>query len=354
MRVPKRLMSCAAVLWAMALPAVGQSVTAPGEDVSQPATAQVPVAAQSDSASVPETRTVQQLLDSADAETKFDLRDLMEVLSDRRHEGWVLAAYPDPKTGHPLIGAGFSLDLPAREHPQSDELNPHPFLEPSSAEIWQAAGLDPDRLKAILNQFDGRMAAWTKKGFRRKIATLDAQVTDEEAAHLFRVFALQAVYNAKAYCRYFDRLTGAQQMAMSQLVYQMGFNLQEFSEFLARINTDYSESDGSAPAVSESAIAMDGAYWKSVQQTLIQSQWARLYRTRAVAVIAMLDPRYDVSPASAERRVGAMLRPAVLHRRSGRSAATLERTASHRGRSSEARAGNGRRRARVRQEKKRG
>jgi hypothetical protein len=59
------------------------------------------------------------------------------------------AAYPDLKTGHPLIGAGFNLDLPAREHPQRDPFNPHPFLEPSSAELWQAAGLDPERLRTI-------------------------------------------------------------------------------------------------------------------------------------------------------------------------------------------------------------
>ena len=62
-----------------------------------------------------------------DSDVKFDLRNLMEILRDRRHEGWVLAAYPDPKTGHPLIGAGFSLDLPERAHPQPDQLNPHAF-----------------------------------------------------------------------------------------------------------------------------------------------------------------------------------------------------------------------------------
>ena len=59
---------------------------------------------------------------------KFELSTLMDTLRDRRHEGWVLAAYPDPKTSKPLIGAGFSLDLPEREHPQTDPINPHPFL----------------------------------------------------------------------------------------------------------------------------------------------------------------------------------------------------------------------------------
>ena len=71
-----------------------------------------------------------------DSDVKFDLNELLDLLRDHRHEGWVLAAYPDPKTGQPLIGAGFSLDLPARAHPQLDPLNPHPFLEPSSAEIF--------------------------------------------------------------------------------------------------------------------------------------------------------------------------------------------------------------------------
>jgi len=55
-----------------------------------------------------------------DADIKFDLRDLMETLRDRRHEGWVLAAYPDPKTGHPLIGAGFTLDPTVTPHINGD------------------------------------------------------------------------------------------------------------------------------------------------------------------------------------------------------------------------------------------
>ena len=58
----------------------------------------------------------------------------------------------------PLIGAGFSLDLPEREHPQLDPMNPHPFLEPSSADLWQAAGFDPARLDGILQVFYERRA----------------------------------------------------------------------------------------------------------------------------------------------------------------------------------------------------
>jgi len=96
------------------------------------------------------------LRDFHHSDVKFELSTLMDTLRDRGHEGWVLAAYPDPKTGKPLIGAGFSLDLPEREHPQTDPLNPHPFLEPSSADLWQAAGLEPARLDAILDQFNHR------------------------------------------------------------------------------------------------------------------------------------------------------------------------------------------------------
>lgn len=99
------------------------------------------------------------------SEVKFALPDLMETLRDRRHEGWVLAAYPDPKTGRPLIGAGFSLDLPEREHAQTDPLNPRPFVEPSSAQLWAAAGLDPVNLKTILSTFADERARWKPRVF---------------------------------------------------------------------------------------------------------------------------------------------------------------------------------------------
>jgi len=141
MRVTNLHLSSAILLSAMALSAGGQTPPAPTtsvQDQSQPSPPAAYPAEQFDSASAPAMHTVEQLLDFADSDVKFDLRDLMEILRDRRHEGWVLAAYPDPKTGHPLIGAGFSLDLPAREHLQPDQVNPHPFLEPSSAELWQS------------------------------------------------------------------------------------------------------------------------------------------------------------------------------------------------------------------------
>jgi GH24 family phage-related lysozyme (muramidase) len=262
---------------------------------------------------------VQLLRDFKAADVKFDLGDMMEILRDRKHEGWVLSAYPDPKTSDPLIGAGFTLNLPAREHPQHDALNPHPFLEPSSAELWQAAGLESDRLQQILAQYRERMSTWNKKKFRKQIKTLPADITDDEASLLLRISAVQAIYNAKAYCRNFDQLSASQQMALSQLVYQMGVNLEEFSQFLSLINSDSVANVSSANAASPNT-----EYWKSVQLSLTQSQWARLYRTRAITVVAMLDPTYADSPSTAERRVSAVLRPAVLRRHRGHSAGVYQ------------------------------
>lgn len=281
---------------------------------------------------------VRTLLDFKPSDVRFDVSELMDILRDHRHEGWVLAAYPDPKTGQPLIGAGFSLDLPERAHEQRDPLNPHPFLEPSSAELWQASGLDPAKLKNILDEFYARQEEWSNRTFRRHLPSLDPQITDEDANALLRIGIIQAIDNAKAYCRNFDRLSASQQMAMTQLVYQMGVNLEEFSSFLTLINRD----DGNGAG--EQAIAKaDAEYWRSVQLSLVQSQWARLYRDRAKAVIAMLDPRYIDDPAGAEHSIGAILRPARRHRGHGAGLRTAA-YARHRGSAA------GRRKARARKD----
>jgi GH24 family phage-related lysozyme (muramidase) len=265
------------------------------------------------------TPAVRILRSFKDSDIKFNLNDLMDALRDKRHEGWVLAAYPDPKTSHPLIGAGFTLDLPERQHVQPDPQNPHPFLEPSSADLWIAAGLDSERLDAILAQYRTRFAAWHKNGFRRRIPALAPQITDDEATQLLRISAIQAVYNARAYCRNFDRLTGPQQMALSHLVYQIGVNLVRFDDFLTQINDGAPASALAADSAAD-ALASDRDYWLSVQHTLMQTQWARLYRTRAISVIAMLDPTYEDDPSVAEHLVGASLRPAVVHRHRGHTA----------------------------------
>ena len=275
---------------------------------------------------------LQPLLDFKDSDIKFNLRSLMSTLRDSEHEGWVLAVYPDPKTSRPLIGAGFSLDLPVREHPQTDPLNPTPFLEPSSAQLWQAAGLDSQRLQTILNQFDQDLAAWSKRNFQRKIRTHDLtpDLTDREATQLLRVSAIQAVHNARAYCREFDQLTGPQQMALSQLVFQMGVNLEEFTHFLGAINDDPAFRDASLlPGETETG----AQHWKNVQSMLIQSDWARRYSTRAVAVIAMFDPNYDNDPWAAERKVRAQVHPYHHRRRTASvktASVTHKKSAAHR------------------------
>lgn len=251
------------------------------------------------------------LFDLSDSDVKFKLESLMSTLRDSRHESWVLAAYPDPKTSRPLIGAGFSLDVPATEHPQSDPLNPHTFLEPSSEQLWQAAGLDPAKLQTILERYDRDLKTWKKKNFRRKIKThqLSPELTDEDATSLLLISVTQAVYNARAYCREFDQLTRSQQMAISQLVFQMGVNLQEFVQFLSVLNdTSYRES----PTTGNPVMA-ENEHWKAAQTALIQSDWARRYRTRAISVIAMFDPDYEQHPAQAELQVQAVLRPPVIH-----------------------------------------
>ena len=346
----------ASLALALGIPAFAQTApdtttsSAPVPDAGSPAVSP------SDATPAPSS-AVRILEEFRQSDVKFDLNELADILRDRRHEGWVLAAYPDPRTAQPLIGAGFSLDLPERPHPQPDPMNPHPFLEPSSADLWQAAGFDPARLGGILKVFYERRRMWSKRTWRRQLYSLPAQISDDEAVQLVRVGAIQAIYNARAYCRTFDQLTGPQQMAMAQLVYQMGVNLEHFNNFLAVINPGsparsqgpvdgnsgqesqaaavQSEMFGQAiedATVAPASLDQSPEYWQSVQKSLMGSQWAHKYRTRAIAVIAMLDPAYGDDPAAAEQRVSAVLRPAVAHRRHGRAvAATKQVSATHRG-----------------------
>jgi hypothetical protein len=279
------------------------------------------------------------LFDFKDSDIKFNLLSLMNTLRDSQHEGWVLAAYPDPNTHRPLIGAGFSLDVAATDHPQTDPLNPHPFVEPSSAQLWQAAGLDPNQLQKILDRFDHDMTVWTMKQYRRKIRahTLTPELTEDEATQLLRVSAIQAVYNAKAYCRSFDELTGPQQMALSQLVFQMGVNLEEFVDFLVAINQGPSLGDTS---LADTTIATDTEHWSAVQATLIDSQWAKRYSERASTVIAMFDPTYVDDPQTAQRRMEAVLHPPSGHPHKQQTA-QMVRTGSSKNRTNKSSAAHG-------------
>ena len=246
----------------------------------------------------------------------------MSVLRDSTHEGWVLAAYPDPKTSRPLIGAGFGLDVMATEHIQRDPFNPHPFLEPSAPQLWQAAGLDMGQLQSILDQFDRELTAWKKKNFRRKIKThaLSPQLTQEQALQLLRISAIQAIHNARAYCREFDQLTASQQMALSQLVFQMGVNLEEFVQFLGALNRDPSYL---SPAQLEGATETEAEHWQAVQHTLIDSDWARRYTNRAVTVIAMFNPEYANDPTEAQREVRVAIHPLGVPHHKKRHAASV-------------------------------
>lgn len=248
------------------------------------------------------------LFEFRDSDIKFKLETLMNILRDGRHESWVLAAYPDPKTERPLIGAGFSLDVMATPHLQRDPLNPYPFIEPSTSQLWQEAGLHLGKLQNILEQFDRDLRAWKTRTFRKRVSAhrLLPELTEEEAMRLLRISAIEAVHNARAYCRGFDRLTASQQMALSQLVFQMGVNLEEFVHFLSAINDVSSYRDAGQPA---SSAAREKEHWRTVQRTLIQSDWARRYTDRAVAVIAMFDPDYDRDPRRAERQVRTRIRP---------------------------------------------
>ena len=341
------------------MPPAGTAAPRPSVAIFQPT--QIP--GNRDALASPVASPLQPLLDFKDRDVKFDMQALMNTLRDNRHEGWVLAAYPDPKTSRPLIGAGFSLDLPAREHIQRDPLNPNQFLEPSSAQLWEAAGLEPQRLQTMLEQYDRQLSAWKKNRFRRKIRRneLFPEISEEDAMKLLRISTVQAVHNARAYCRDFDELTGPQQMALTQLVFQMGVNLEEFTQFLFAVNhrgtidvtpnlsgattasasitsnqsrpvnTSFTSASSPAPgtqsfdAAASAVFREDAEYWKGVQETLIHSDWARRYSTRSVSVIAMFDPSYDIAPWQAEAKVRAEVHP--LH--TCRRAATLRNASAH-------------------------
>jgi hypothetical protein len=109
-------------------------------------------------------------------------------------------------------------------------------------------------------------------------------------------------------------------MALSQLVFQMGVNLEEFVQFLSAINDDTSYRDA---AQLGNYAETEAEHWKAVQTTLIQSDWARRYSSRAIAVIAMFNPGYDENPKEAERQVQAVLRPPVVHHRKKAHAASV-------------------------------
>src|SRR5215469_5689181 len=254
------------------------------------------------------------LLKFKDSDIKFRLEHLMNILRDKKHEGWVLTAYPDPTTALPVIGAGFSLSVRETRHVQRNPLNPNAFIEPSSAQLWLTAGLDPRQLQEILDRYDRRLRLWNRKQLYEKILNreLSPDLTNEQAVRLLRISTLQAIFNARAYCRDFNRLTAAQQMALSQLVFQMGVNLEGFADFLSAINVRSGDDHSSAAGGKIAAGSLD---WRTVQHTLVSSEWAHLYTNRAITVVAMFDPTYDHAPVAAERQIRARLVPVGTHSR---------------------------------------
>src|SRR5260370_35344968 len=52
-----------------------------------------------------------ELLDFRDADIKFSLDRLMDILRDHQHAGWGMAASPDPTTPRRLSGAVCSLSV---------------------------------------------------------------------------------------------------------------------------------------------------------------------------------------------------------------------------------------------------
>ena len=123
----------------------------------------------------------------------------------------------------------------------------------------------------------------------------------------------------------------------------MGVNLEEFSQFLALINPGAGPRTAAVEPTTPAEMTpvtfdQTSDYWTGVQKSLIESQWARLYRTRAISVIAMLDPAYGDNPSAAERRLGVTLRPAVVRRTRGHAVAGMRQVAvtAHRGRAHKA------------------
>ena len=97
------------------------------------------------------------------------------------------------------------------------------------------------------------------------------------------------------------------------------------SSFLAALNDENGARE--LPRL-DGYLETEPEHWRTVQRTLIDSQWARRYTIRAATVIAMFDPDYNQAPSAAEQRVEAVLRPPVEYRTKSRPTATL-RVASY-------------------------
>ncbi len=237
----------------------------------------------------------------------------MDILRDHQHEGWVLAAYPDPTpAGRSSVRVSVWMCRQRRIRSLI-----HSIRIRSSSLRRSSFGKLPGSRRSGCSKSSISLTGMQMPGPQNSIAdrvirhTLTPQLTEEEATRLLRISAIQAVYNARGYCRGFDRLTGPQQMALSQLVFQMGTNLEAFVEFLGALND---ENNIRELPLLDGYMETDAEHWQTVQSTLIDSLWARRYSVRAATVIAMFDPKYNEQPVAAEQRVEAILRPPVEYR----------------------------------------
>jgi GH24 family phage-related lysozyme (muramidase) len=263
---------------------------------------------------------IEQLRLIGDADMGFDRNDLIRRLN--HFESMVLTAYPDPKTHLPLIGAGFSLRIaPKPPHVQIDTSNPVQFIEPQPKDLWVAAGLDPKRFDDILTQFDknARAMGYNKLHAAAVNKRLPADISPEEADRLTHVAIQQSVHNAWAYYSKdkYSALKPSQKEALAHMVFQMGVNLEGFVTFLNKLNDNHLRSSKPSPEHAlEAADAAGGDFWETLQRSMIHSKWFKMYRkdnnahkyheSRAIAVLAMLDPHYENDPDLAERKVLAM------------------------------------------------
>lgn len=83
----------ATLLLALGVPALAQSAPAADTDALAPAAVAVPQPLATEAGSP----AVRMLEDFKRSDIRFNLDDLLDILRDHRHEGWVLAAYPDPR-----------------------------------------------------------------------------------------------------------------------------------------------------------------------------------------------------------------------------------------------------------------
>lgn len=239
---------------------------------------------------------------------KFSLDDMMRDIEN--HEGRMLAAYPDPEGKVALIGAGFNLGVMKEITRDADSdpyrFNGHARKEPSSEALWQMAGLHSSKLHEIQKRMEGHLEADQQarpsvasrilRRFSRRLAEeFSADITNTQSRALLYVSSRQATYNAMAYSSDFANLTQSQQMGMSELVFQMGSNLEKFEKFLGKLN------DPPVPSATPEEVRQ---HWRDVQSELVDSAWFKTYHKRAVRVTAMMDPNYDFyNPAIAEAKV---------------------------------------------------